>query len=174
MRRKIAEHIFSETLRWDVYCADTMPADVEDQQITAVSALCTIDDHLILCRNHRWRDMTGWHIEPWETLEDALRREAYEEGGVHIDTYSLYWYIQRTSTVPLPRPDGGYYPYPHSYIPRYHCPISMTLAQRYASPPVPSGAEISDVMLCRREDIDALEMLPHVKEIAKMFFDEWW
>lgn len=86
-------------------------------------------------------------------------------------SFSLWGYIQWTSTTPSPRPGGGYYPYPHSYTPRCHCPLSLTIDERYANPSIPCGQEIDDVMLCECGDLETIDMQPCVKDIVRLFME---
>lgn len=58
-------------------------------------------------------DIVGGHIEPGESPEEAVRREAYEEAAAKLRELHLLGY-QRLCLLG-PRPDTYHYPYPDSY-----------------------------------------------------------
>ncbi|HEX7735397.1 MAG TPA: NUDIX domain-containing protein [Ktedonobacteraceae bacterium] len=58
-------------------------------------------------------DLVGGHIEPGESPEDAVRREAYEEAGVRLGPLHLVGY-QRLRLLG-PRLETYSYPYPENY-----------------------------------------------------------
>lgn len=58
-------------------------------------------------------DLVGGHIEPGESPEEAVRREAYEEAGVKLGPLHLLGY-QRLRLLG-PRLETYRYPYPENY-----------------------------------------------------------
>ena len=58
-------------------------------------------------------DLVGGHIEPGETPEEAVRREAYEEAGALLGPLHLLGF-QRLR-LPGMRPENYRYPFPESY-----------------------------------------------------------
>ena len=90
---------------------------------TAVFCLAVLTDttQVVLARNHRGWEMLGGHIEPNETIEQAMIRECLEEGGYTPEHYQLFGYRKIITTNPVPHNQvpGGFYPFPHSYIPYF-------------------------------------------------------
>ena len=79
--------------------------------------------------------MLGGHIEPGETIEEALLREAQEEGGFTAEVFVPYGYIKVIAKEPAVNDHhGGTYP-PISYIPHF---IALTDAPLSAA----TGTEV--------------------------------
>jgi 8-oxo-dGTP pyrophosphatase MutT (NUDIX family) len=66
-------------------------------------------------------DLVGGHIEPGESPEEAVRREAYEETGARLGQLHLlgYQHLRLSGS----RPDNYRYPYPESYQIFYYAQI---------------------------------------------------
>jgi 8-oxo-dGTP diphosphatase len=77
--------------------------------VLAFSGNNFLQTHLV----KRGWDLVGGHIEPGESPEEAVRREAYEETGARLEALHLlgYQHLQLLG----PRPTGHRYPYPESY-----------------------------------------------------------
>lgn len=69
-----------------------------------------------LTKNHRWWELPGGHIEPWEDYETALQREIVEEVWVEATDFQFQGYKKITNFEKTPNRHGGYYPFPYSYI----------------------------------------------------------
>lgn len=75
-------------------------------------------DNFIFTENHRGIEIPGWHIEPGESIEEALRREIAEETWaiIHAEHITI-WYTKVHNKVKRPRKDGKWhYPFPYAYM----------------------------------------------------------
>jgi ADP-ribose pyrophosphatase YjhB (NUDIX family) len=89
--------------------------------VTCVFALVHEKWKLHLTKNHRWWELPWGHIEKWENFGEALEREMAEEIGTWIKNPVLFWYKRYSNTQWTPNREGGFYPFPHSYILLYIC-----------------------------------------------------
>lgn len=116
--QKVMDGKWNDNLSWEFYLADKLPSKA---LCTAVYCLAIMwdTDQVVLTRIKRGWEMLGGHIEPEETLEDALVREAMEEGGFVPQFTSLYGYMKVTAKNPHTNDHhGGTYP-PIAYIPYF-------------------------------------------------------
>lgn len=70
---------------WEIHLSNELP----DLPMTAVGGIYFQDEHVLLTHNHRGWDLTGGHIEEGESVEETLRREMLEEGGLHVSEFKL-------------------------------------------------------------------------------------
>jgi len=83
--------------------------------ITSVFTLCFSGNKLLMI-NHDERgwDLPGGHIEPGESLEEALRREVLEEAGATLSEYKRFFHVK--TQLNGPKPPEWKYPYPVCYM----------------------------------------------------------
>src|SRR5680860_283144 len=107
---------FNENTSWEIHLSKEMPPR---HLCSAVFCIAMYQDRIILTRNHRVWEFLGGHIEKGETVEDALHREAMEEGGFTIDKCHLFGHRKFTAKENIKGERGIYYPFPISYNPHY-------------------------------------------------------
>lgn len=111
---------WDENQSWQLIQSDKLP-DVT--LCTAVYCLAVLPGtkQVVLTRNHRGWEMLGGHIEPGETIEQALLRECLEEGGFTPEHYQLFGYRKITAKqlVAHNQKADSFYPFPHGYIPHF-------------------------------------------------------
>lgn len=134
----IAAGVWGEDVQWELRAS---PQTVPPKDCTAVACIAIsslAEQRVVLTRNHRGWEVLCGHIEPGETLLDAMAREALEEGGFAVDQDRAMPFAYRKMTA-LRRPPAGSrasaYPYPTSYIPYYYALTDRPLTQ-------PTGEEI--------------------------------
>lgn len=88
----------------------------EKGNVTCVFALLQFEWKIYLTKNRRGWELPGWHIEKWEDFDQALQREMQEEAWTRVKNKRLFWYKKYTNYEKVPNRDGGFYPFPHSYI----------------------------------------------------------
>jgi 8-oxo-dGTP pyrophosphatase MutT (NUDIX family) len=132
----------SNITQWELYHTDSLP----DWAIcTAVMWIALHDNKILLTQNHRWRELPGWHIEIWETNEEALAREMQEEWWVDITSYQLIGY-RKIINLQTKTNKATWEPYPEiAYMPHYIVTIRSTVLS------IPHGEEIID---CGRHAYD--------------------
>ena len=85
---------------------------------TAVFALAFDRGRLLLTQDKEWGwAFPGGHIEAGEDIEDAIRRETYEETGARLGEIGVLGYTH--FHISGPKPEGYKYPYPDSYLVYY-------------------------------------------------------
>lgn len=89
--------------------------------VTCIFAFVKFENKIYLTKNHRWWELPWWHIEKWESYNDALARELAEEIGTTIKTKTLFWYKKIINIKKVKNKDWNYYPFPNSYILFYIC-----------------------------------------------------
>lgn len=82
---------------------------IEQPIITSVHVFPMDDNDILVTENPRGLDIIGGHVESDETVEEALQREAMEEGYIEIRSASLIGYIQVDNSV---NPNAANLPYP--------------------------------------------------------------
>ena len=88
----------------------------EKELVTCVFAILTKDWKIYLTKNKRWWELPWWHIELWETFDEALEREMNEEIGTWIKSKELFWYKKYHNFEKVENREGSFYPFPNSYI----------------------------------------------------------
>ena len=95
------------------YISSTLP----DKELVTATFLVLINEKkqiLLIDNNDRWLWLPWWHIEKWETIEDALIREVYEESWLKVKDLELLWFNKIFNNS-----SDWKYPSPLSYITYY-------------------------------------------------------
>ena len=61
-------------------------------EVVVAGIILNLKDEVLLCKSKKWRDhyvVPGGHVEFGESLEEALKREIYEETGLLVYDYKL-------------------------------------------------------------------------------------
>lgn len=123
--RKLSSGTWDENVSWEFFVSSHLP---ESELCTATFCLALQGDHnIVLTKTKRGWEMPGGHMEPGEALEQALFREAHEEGGYTPQQYKLFGYRKITSKKPIPARAGREYPFPVSYIPHFIAKSDLAL-----------------------------------------------
>lgn len=142
----IASGIWGENISWELQRASNLPPA---ELCTAVMCVAIAENKIVLARSERGWGMLGGHIEDGESLDDALFREAREEGGFNIDRYKPFAVRKITAKTPVPNRTGTSYPFPTSYIVYYWATTTDPIMN-------PTGEEIIESGSFTLSDIDAL------------------
>ena len=113
---KIISGKFSENTSWEFHLSKDLPLR---ELCSAVFCIAMYQDKIVLTRNHRGWEFLGGHIEKGETVEEALHREAMEEGGFTIDRYKIFGHRKFIAKENIKGLRGIHYPFPISYNPHY-------------------------------------------------------
>lgn len=165
MSKVILTGKWDDNQSWTLYQDKMLP---NPTRCTAVYCLAILPEtkQVVLTRNHRGWEMLGGHIEPGETIDEALLRECMEEGGYTAEEYQLFGYRKITAKVPVPhnQNEGSFYPFPHGYIPHFIATSSLPLQ-------APSGAEIYERKAFSFEELEVLgmEQLPLLKSMLAFY-----
>lgn len=137
---------------WQLFQSDELP---DAALCTAVYCLALLPgtNQVVLTRNHRGWEMLGGHIEPGETIEQALLRECLEEGGFTPEHYQLFGYRKITAKQPVPhnQKTDSFYPFPHGYIPHFIATSTLPLQK-------PSGSEITESRMFSLDELETLKI----------------
>lgn len=97
---------------------------LENPTVTSAHLFPMDGDDIMLTQNPRGIDIIGGHVEMGESVDEALRREAMEEGYIEIQDVEIIGYIQVDNSVnpkaaSLPYPLFGYQAFYvcHNFIP---------------------------------------------------------
>ena len=152
----VASGAWGDDYNWELYESSLTPSA---EFVTAVACVALAGDGVVLTRNYRGWEVLAGHIEPGESMEDALRRESYEEGGYEISTFRPIGYRKVTALKPpIPGSRESKYPYPTSYI-------AYFLGKTESRIEEPLGSEIIE---SRTFTIDEINRLAEAGEITEM------
>jgi 8-oxo-dGTP pyrophosphatase MutT (NUDIX family) len=115
---------WGETTRWELFITDELPPR---ELCSAVYCIPIEDDGKIwlMCDEDRGWGVIGGHIEPRETIEQTLLREAEGENGGNPVDPQMFAAMRITASEPMPHQDEGReYPFPISYQVYFHSGIS--------------------------------------------------
>jgi ADP-ribose pyrophosphatase YjhB (NUDIX family) len=127
---------------WELFESQELPPE---ELCTGVFVVPVMDDGKVLLVKPKKRGwgLIGGHIERQddESREQALVREAGEEGGFIPDNPQPVAYVELTSKLPQPHQDGvRNYPYPVSYMAYYHSGIKENMFEPTGEDVETSGA----------------------------------
>lgn len=91
--------------------------------VTCVFAFVKSEWKIFLTKNHRWWELPWWHIEKWESLENALQREMKEEIWATVKNIKFFWYKKIINFEKIKNREWWFYPFPNSYILFYVCDL---------------------------------------------------
>lgn len=158
---------WDENQSWELYQTTEVP---DFALCTAVFCLAILPDtkQIVLTRNHRGWEMLGGHIEPGETIEQALMRECLEEGGFIPEDYKLFGYRKITAKqlVPHNQKTDSFYPFPHSYIPHFIATSTRPLQEA-------NGMEIIESRAFSFEELGSLALNARQRPILKAMLDSY-
>lgn len=116
--RKILTGNWGDDIVWEFYVTEVLPPAELCTSVMCVPLLPTYE--VVMTHNHRGWELPGGHIEPNETIEQALLRELQEEAGYIPEKVQLFGYRQIRARTPIPHAQqAGFYPFPITYIPYY-------------------------------------------------------
>lgn len=116
IEKKILSGSWNENVSWEFYLSENMPPA---ELCPAACCIAKYKDKIVLTRNHRGWEILGGHLEKGETVEEAFRREALEEGGFTVDRYKLFGYRKITTKKKVKNDRNFEYPFPISYNPHF-------------------------------------------------------
>jgi 8-oxo-dGTP pyrophosphatase MutT (NUDIX family) len=143
--------VWGNDVNWELYLSENLPDEGLCSSVGCVAIVDLTKDQVALTKNQRGIEMPGGHIDPGETLEDALKRETDEEVGFEISTYTPFAYRKVTAFNNPDTRTGRQlnYSYPVSYIPYYYAYTTMPLK-------APTGEEVLESMVCSLDEIGEL------------------
>lgn len=120
MKEKIilAEGNWGKNILWTFFISQEIP---NLKECSAVFCVPMYRDRVVLV-NHPTRGWSfpGGHLEPKESLADAVHREVLEETGLTIQNSNFFGYKKVTHLKPVKHRDYSQsYPFPFAYIPYY-------------------------------------------------------
>lgn len=146
---KLSHGTWGEDIAWEFYLAEDMPPE---ELCSAVFCLALHDDDsVVLTKTRRGWEMLGGHIEAGETVEQAMLREAHEEGGYTPQAYRLFGYRKVVSGRSTPTSAGRVYPFPISYIPHFVVTSGHPLVPHHGE-----KGEVLDARAFSRAELEAL------------------
>ena len=116
IEKKILSGSWNDNTSWEFYLSENMPPE---ELCPAACCIAMYKGRIVLTRNHRGWEILGGHLEKGETVEEAFRREALEEGGFTAERYKLFGYRKITSKKKVKNERNFEYPFPVSYNPHF-------------------------------------------------------
>lgn len=156
----ITSGTWGDFITWEIYASTELPPIELITAVACVALSYDTDDGIVLTKNQRggWEVLAG-HIEPGETPDEAMEREALEEGGYSIQQATPIGYREITaSQKPEPGTREANYPYPISYIAYY-------LARTDRPTVVPTGEEILESRTFSQKELSELVSNGQLNEI---------
>lgn len=145
---------WSKNISWKLYRATKLPPA---ELITAVMCVAIDDTKIVLACSDRGWGMLGGHIEDGETLDEALFREAREEGGFIIEKHDLFAVREITAKVRESFRPGKDYPFPVSYMPYYWATTNQPLRAPYGEEIIESGSfSLDDIVSLNTPDLPVI------------------
>jgi ADP-ribose pyrophosphatase YjhB (NUDIX family) len=126
---------------------------------TGVFCVCFGENDQVILANY---EPLGGHLEVGESVEDALKREALEEGGMKLLKWKYYGFYKVTMKNSAPRKYKSKYP-AQSYLLFF-----LALGERIA---LPYGQDVKSSQKLSRSEILASTSITHkmLKEGVKLF-----
>jgi 8-oxo-dGTP pyrophosphatase MutT (NUDIX family) len=141
---------WGDEVEWDFYVADRLP---DPGATTAAFCVALCRGCLVLTKTirNRW-ELLGGHVEAGETPDDAVVREAMEEGGVTLERWSLFGYREVRPRPGMVNKATGL-PYPVvGYIAYYVATSDRSFVE-------PTGEEVAGRLLVAIGDLARLDAL---------------
>jgi 8-oxo-dGTP pyrophosphatase MutT (NUDIX family) len=157
-KEPVATGSWEDNYDWEIHSDNEIPPI---ELITAVACIALVDNNegIVLTRNQRGWEILAGHIESGERPEDALHREALEEGGYVISSATPFGYRKITARQHPPAGSReSTYPYPTSYI-------AYFLAQTNSPIGNVTGEEIIESRVFAK---DELQLLVEAGELTDM------
>jgi ADP-ribose pyrophosphatase YjhB (NUDIX family) len=154
--KKILSGAWSEHVNWEFYLSSFLPST---NLTTAVFVLPLVKAKIILTKNIRGWELPGGHLEKNETIAQALKREVFEEIGMHVSRFIVFGYRKIIATRPQLNPQKNPYPYPVSYIPHFLAVTDKPLTR-------PIGKEIIACQTFSLQQINSIK-IPASKIISQ-------
>jgi 8-oxo-dGTP pyrophosphatase MutT (NUDIX family) len=132
--RKILERRWNDNINCEFFLSDTIP-DLALCHAVYCLAILPKTNQVVLTHISRGWEMLGGHLEPGETIEEAMVRECLEEGGFQPDSYKLFGYNKITATEPVANDHHGGFYSQMSYMPHFIATTTKPLL-------IPSGEEV--------------------------------
>ena len=116
----VASGVWGEEASWEIYLSSQVPPAELCTAVACVAIANASKGEVVLTRNQRGWEILAGHIDEGETPEEALAREAIEEGGFVITRMMPFCYREITALGPQAASGReASYPYPTSYMPYF-------------------------------------------------------
>jgi NADH pyrophosphatase NudC (nudix superfamily) len=141
---------WTEDITWELHRANELPPPT---LCTAAFCVAIVGEKVVLAKvKSRGWGMLGGHIEPGETVHDAMIREAWEEGGFIPHSPQIFAHRKIISQKAVRYPDGQRtYPFPHSYIAYFVATTNHELMS-------PTGVEIETAQAFSIDEIRDMKL----------------